>query len=162
MNMRLFIPNILFSLQFSRDERFLHHTRYGQPNIEAEGIENFGNTKEPVSTLSSSLSPPTFFSCSIANGSGYERFIAGLVIQIALSWFSMRSKPDFVAIDEGFGCLDSENLSRVGVIFDYLRQQYRYLIIITHIDAIKDDIDIGIDIQIDKMSGDSFIKYVSP
>mmetsp|Transcript_12082 Transcript_12082/g.29716 ORF Transcript_12082/g.29716 Transcript_12082/m.29716 type:complete len:195 (-) Transcript_12082:15-599(-) len=95
--------------------------------------------------------------CSIANGSGYERFISGLVIQIALSWFSQKSKPDFIAIDEGFGCLDANNLGKIGVLFDYLRQQYQFLIIITHVDQIKDDVDNEIEILVNR--GESQINY---
>ncbi|GAB5372400.1 hypothetical protein AAMO2058_001662100 [Amorphochlora amoebiformis] len=97
--------------------------------------------------------------CSVGNGSGYERFIVGLAIQIALSWHSQKSRPDFIAIDEGFGCLDSDNLARVGTIFDFLRQQYRLVLIITHIDKIKDDVDMTIEIAKESPNSDSLLTF---
>ena len=56
-------------------------------------------------------------------------------------------KPNFIAIDEGWGNFDSENLSNVGTIFNYLKTQFDFALIISHIDALKGAIDNSIAIQ---------------
>ena len=60
---------------------------------------------------------------------------------------SQISKPRFMIIDEGFGALDTNNLSEIGRIFNYLRSKYRFILLITHIDSIKDDLDMQLEIK---------------
>ena len=79
--------------------------------------------------------------------SGYEKFIVGLAIKCALHHMSQISKPRFMIIDEGFGALDTNNLSEIGRIFNYLRSKYRFILLITHIDSIKDDLDMQLEIK---------------
>ena len=43
--------------------------------------------------------------------SGMEKFISSLAIRVALINVSNLPRPNFLAIDEGFGTLDSENLN---------------------------------------------------
>jgi DNA repair exonuclease SbcCD ATPase subunit/DNA repair exonuclease SbcCD nuclease subunit len=79
--------------------------------------------------------------------SGFEKFIASLAIRIAITKISNLPKPNFIAIDEGWGNFDSENLSNVGTIFNYLKTQFDFALIISHIDALKGAIDNSIAIQ---------------
>lgn len=87
--------------------------------------------------------------------SGMERFIIALAFRTALNDITSLPKPNFLAIDEGFGVLDSENLSSLGRLFNYLKTQYEYLLCISHIDAMKDLVDKTINIE--KINGFSRI-----
>ena len=87
--------------------------------------------------------------------SGMERFVIALAFRTALNDITSLPKPNFLAIDEGFGVLDSENLSSLGRLFDYLKNQYEYLLCISHIDSMKDLVDKQITIE--KINGYSRI-----
>lgn len=78
---------------------------------------------------------------SLEASSGSEKFIASLAIRHALIKISNLPKPNFLFIDEGWGNLDSNNLSQLYVLFNYLKGQYDIILIISHIDSIKDVID---------------------
>jgi DNA repair exonuclease SbcCD ATPase subunit/DNA repair exonuclease SbcCD nuclease subunit len=78
--------------------------------------------------------------------SGYEKFIVGLAIKCALHHMSQISKPRFMIIDEGFGALDTQHMSEIGRMFNYLRSKYRFVLLITHIDVIKDELDAQLEI----------------
>jgi DNA repair exonuclease SbcCD ATPase subunit len=69
--------------------------------------------------------------------SGFEAFTISLAIRIALSRFMTKTKPNFLIIDEGWSCIDKENQNKLGPIMEYLRCQYDYVILISHIDHIK-------------------------
>ena len=54
-----------------------------------------------------------------------------------------------MAIDEGFGNLDADNLNSMYMLFDYLKTQFDFLLIITHIDKMRDVVDFLIEIKND-------------
>lgn len=89
--------------------------------------------------------------------SGMERFILSLAFRTALSEITSLPKSNFLAIDEGFGVLDSDNIMQMGKLFQYLKSQYDYLICISHIDSMKDLVDRQI--KIDKDNGLSKLVY---
>jgi len=76
--------------------------------------------------------------------SGFERFIIGLAIRMTLGSISLTAKPNFLIIDEGWSCLDSENLNNVGSIMNYIKSQYEHVIIISHLDELKNQTDYPI------------------
>jgi DNA repair exonuclease SbcCD ATPase subunit/DNA repair exonuclease SbcCD nuclease subunit len=88
--------------------------------------------------------------------SGFERFIIGLAIRMTLCQISLTSKPNFLIIDEGWSCLDSENLNNIGTIMNYIKTQYEHVIIISHLEELKNQTDYIINIE--KNSGYSYIK----
>ena len=79
--------------------------------------------------------------------SGMERFILSIAFRCSLSEITSLPKANFLAIDEGFGVLDSENIQQVHKLFSYLKKQYDYLLIISHIDSMKDAVDKQIFIE---------------
>lgn len=79
--------------------------------------------------------------------SGYEKFIVGLAIKCTLYHLSQMSKPQFMVIDEGFGALDSQHMSEIGRVLNYLRSKYQFILLITHIDSIKDELDQQLEIK---------------
>lgn len=77
----------------------------------------------------------------VAGCSGFEKFIINIVFRIALQDITNISRPDFIAIDEGWGCFDEDNLQKVDIIFNIVKSYYEYVLIITHIDKLKDNVD---------------------
>lgn len=70
--------------------------------------------------------------------SGMERFISSLAIRAALNHVTVLPKPDFFFIDEGFGVLDSDNISNVGLFLEELTSYFRFILCISHLDVVKD------------------------
>ena len=89
--------------------------------------------------------------------SGMEKFVASLAIRTSLINTTSLPRPNFLAIDEGFGVLDSENLNNMYLLFDYLKSQFGFVLCISHIDAMRDIVDKLIEIK--KVSGYSKINY---
>jgi DNA repair exonuclease SbcCD ATPase subunit len=89
--------------------------------------------------------------------SGMERFISGLAIRVALINVCNLPRPNFLVIDEGFGTLDSENLQSLFMLFTYLKTQFDFVMVISHIDSMRDVVDGLIEIKKDK--GFSNVKF---
>ena len=89
--------------------------------------------------------------------SGMEKFIASLAIRTSLINITSLPRPNFLAIDEGFGVLDSENINNIHLLFDYLKSQFGFIMCISHIDTMRDVVDKLIEIK--KSNGYSRINY---
>jgi DNA repair exonuclease SbcCD ATPase subunit len=89
--------------------------------------------------------------------SGMEKFISSLAIRTALVNISNLPRPNFLAIDEGLGNLDSENLNSLFMLFTFLKSQFDLLMIISHLDSVRDVVDNLIDIK--KVAGFSKITH---
>ena len=90
--------------------------------------------------------------------SGMEKFISSLAIRTALINVSNLPRPNFIAIDEGFGSLDTDNFNSLYLLFDYLKTQFDFIITISHIDKTRDMVDQIIDIN--KVRGFSKVSYL--
>ena len=95
---------------------------------------------------------------SLAVGSGMEKFLSGLAIRIALITISNIPRPNIICIDEGWGSLDSNNLSSVSSLFDMLRDKFDFAWIISHLDSMRDIVDSQIEIS--KIDGFSKVKNI--
>lgn len=73
--------------------------------------------------------------------SGMERFTIATAFRVALSEITNLSKANFLAIDEGFGVLDAENIQNLNKLFDFIRTKYNFVLVISHIEAMKDLFD---------------------
>lgn len=82
----------------------------------------------------------------LENSSGMERFISSLAIRVALLRASNLPKSNFLIIDEGMGSLDTEYLHGMQLMFDLLKAQFEFVIIISHLDNIRDMVDEVIEI----------------
>jgi len=89
--------------------------------------------------------------------SGMEKFISGLAIRVALINICGLPRPNFLVIDEGFGTLDSDNLSSLFGMMQYLKTQFDFIWVISHLDAMRDIVD-GL-IEIKKENGFSKIDF---
>jgi len=94
----------------------------------------------------------------LENSSGMERFITSLAIRVALMKASNLPKPNFLILDEGMGTLDADNLTSMSNLFTILKTQFDFVIIISHLDTVRDMVDYIIELK--KEDGYSFIQYV--
>ncbi len=89
--------------------------------------------------------------------SGMEKMMASLVIRVALINISSLPKTDMLIIDEGFGALDETNIAACNTLLESLKKWFRNIIIISHIDAVKDSVDNVIDIS--SAGNNSLVRY---
>ena len=83
-------------------------------------------------------------------GSGAEKFLASIAIRNALLNISILPKTNMLIIDEGFGKLDPKNLESIQKMFEYLRTVFDHIIVISHLDTMKDMVDSIIEITTDE------------
>lgn len=95
-------------------------------------IDDGGATKESVRPLEL--------------GSGMERMMASLALRVALSNLTTLPKTDFMIIDEGFGSLDPTNAVACVSLLRSIKRFFRFVLIISHVDIIKDAVDCHIDV----------------
>ena len=89
--------------------------------------------------------------------SGMERFISSLAIRVALINVSALPRPNFIAIDEGWGSLDRDHISSVTNLFEYFRTKFDFSIIISHVESMRDMVDNLI--EVNKIENFSHIQH---
>jgi len=89
--------------------------------------------------------------------SGMEKMMSSIAIRVALTNISSLSKPDIFIIDEGFGALDESNVEACGRLLTSLKKYFKTIIVISHVDAIKDIVDKNIEINV--KGNDSYVHY---
>jgi DNA repair exonuclease SbcCD ATPase subunit/DNA repair exonuclease SbcCD nuclease subunit len=89
--------------------------------------------------------------------SGMEKTISAIALRVAMLNVSSLPKPDFFIIDEGFGTLDSAGVEACGRFLTSLKRYFKTVLVITHVDGIKDNADCILEIT--KNEKDSKIDY---
>jgi DNA repair exonuclease SbcCD ATPase subunit/3',5'-cyclic AMP phosphodiesterase CpdA len=89
--------------------------------------------------------------------SGMEKFVSGLAIRVALINVCNLPRPNFLVVDEGFGTLDADNLSSLFMMMQYLKTQFDFIWMISHLEQMRDIVD-GL-IEIKKDNGFSKIDF---
>lgn len=94
----------------------------------------------------------------IEMASGFEKFVSSLAIRVALVNVSNLPRPNFLVVDEGFGVIDANNMSSVQTLFAFLKTNFDFIIIISHLDVLRDMVDKQIEIK--KDNGFSMVNFV--
>lgn len=81
--------------------------------------------------------------------SGMEAFTIGLALRIAFMNVCSLPRSNFLVVDEGFGTLDSHNVSSIFSLFEYMRTQFDFTMVISHLDVIRDMVDNMIELHKD-------------
>ena len=89
--------------------------------------------------------------------SGMEKMMASIAIRVALTNISSLPKSDIFIIDEGFGALDDTNIEACARLLKSLKKYFKTILIISHIDSIKDIVDKNIEVTI--KGKDSYVEY---
>jgi DNA repair exonuclease SbcCD ATPase subunit len=79
--------------------------------------------------------------------SGMEKMMASLAVRVALINMSILPRSDVFIIDEGFGSLDELNLASCSRFIKNLKSWFKTIIIISHVEEIKDIVDNSIVIK---------------
>jgi exonuclease SbcC len=90
-------------------------------------------------------------------GSGMEKMISSIAIRVALINISSLPKTDMFIIDEGFGALDDAGVEACNRLLSSLKKYFKTIIVITHVDGVKDAADTIIEIT--KNEKDSKVFY---
>jgi len=79
--------------------------------------------------------------------SGMEKFITSLAIRSSLVEVTSLPRPNFIAIDEGFGVLDADNVNNIYLLFNKIKTKFDFILCITHLNTLKDLADSKIEIS---------------
>jgi DNA repair exonuclease SbcCD ATPase subunit len=90
--------------------------------------------------------------------SGMEKFTLSLAIRVALINISNLPRPNFLIIDEGFGVLDAENLACMQTLFNFLKTNFDFILVISHLEALRDMVDTQLELT--KDNGFSKVNFV--
>ena len=88
--------------------------------------------------------------------SGGQTFQASLCLALALSErvkSVSRSERSFFFLDEGFGALDRDSLAIVMETIKSLRRENRIVGFISHVEEMKEEMDVYLDVRLDKEKG---------
>jgi exonuclease SbcC len=88
--------------------------------------------------------------------SGGQTFQAALCLALALSDMvhsASKATQNLFFLDEGFGSLDNESLTKVFDTLKSLRNQHRILGVISHVDSLQQEIDVFLKIHKDPIRG---------
>jgi len=83
----------------------------------------------------------------IEMGSGAEKTIAAMAIRLALLNVSTLPKGDTFVLDEPGTALDEENMEGFIRILDMIKNQFKTVLLISHLDSLKDSVDTQIMIE---------------
>ena len=94
----------------------------------------------------------------ITKASGYQKFIIDLSMRITLSTIGVSTlKCSCLFIDEGFSSCDADHLNKIPLFLESLKNIYKSILIVSHIDEIKNNISYSYDIK--REGNTSYIKY---
>ena len=99
---------------------------------------------------------PSFDPRPLEMGSGAEKTIAAMAIRLALLSVSSLPKSDIFILDEPGTALDEENMQGFVDILDLIKSYFKTVLLISHLDSLKDCVDMQI--TIDKKDGYAFIQ----
>jgi DNA repair exonuclease SbcCD ATPase subunit/DNA repair exonuclease SbcCD nuclease subunit len=94
---------------------------------------------------------PKFDPRPIELGSGAEKTLAAIAIRLSLLSVSTLPRGDVFILDEPGTALDENNMEGFSRIVDLIKTQFSKVILISHLDSLKDAADVTIDI--DKKDG---------
>jgi hypothetical protein len=93
---------------------------------------------------------------SVCQASGFQRFVISLALRMSL-YGNKRCEQIF--IDEGFTSCDKKNLSMVPEFLKGLLQEYKGVVVMSHIDIIEENIEKKAHIMYNKNNKSSCIQY---
>lgn len=74
----------------------------------------------------------------LKSGSGLEKTAASLALRAVLGKLSTLPMPNFITFDEVLGKVANDNLDKIKLLFDNIKDMYEIVFFITHNDLVKD------------------------
>ena len=90
---------------------------------------------------------PRFEPRPLEMGSGAEKSIAAMAIRLAFINVSSLPIGDIFILDEPGTALDEENMEGFIRILDMVKSQFKNVILISHLESLKDSVDLQISIE---------------
>jgi len=82
-----------------------------------------------------------------------------LAFKITIGRFAKMAKSDVLFIDEGISAFDKEKIANIDTLFEFLKNHFNKIILITHIDSVKDSIIEKIEIKKENNYSNLYCKY---
>lgn len=79
--------------------------------------------------------------------SGFEKEAINIIFKIVLNKLNPIFRTNFLIIDEGFTSYDKEHLNNLKPIIDLLKENYKFILMISHIDNLKEHFDTTLTIE---------------
>lgn len=106
-----------------------------------------GQNKKQIGSINVYICYPDMERYNVTLASGFEKFIVGISLRIAMNHISLSAKPNFIVIDEGWSCMDNENRNNIDVVMNYIKSMYDHVIIISHLEELKLQAEYNIGIE---------------
>ena len=103
------------------------------------------------SKLELSIKHPNYGSRPLSMGSGAEKTIASMAIRLAMIAITNLPKSEIFCMDEPATALDAEHMEGFVRLLQMVKSQFKTVFIISHLEALKDVVDMTI--EIDKIDG---------
>lgn len=101
--------------------------------------------------LELSIKHPNYDARPLSMGSGAEKTIASMAIRLAMIAITNLPKSEIFVMDEPATALDAEHMEGFVRLLQMVKNQFKTVILISHLDALKDVVDMTI--EIDKIDG---------
>ena len=89
---------------------------------------------------------PFYDSRPLSMGSGAEKTLASMAIRLALITITNLPKSELFILDEPATALDQEHMEGFTNLLRVIKSQFKTVILISHLDSLKDVVDMAIDI----------------
>ena len=93
------------------------------------------------------LKHPKYDARPMSMGSGAEKTLSAMAIRLALISITNLPKSELFILDEPATALDQEHMDRFVKMLEMIKSQFKTVLLISHLDSLKDCADLTIDIQ---------------
>ena len=97
--------------------------------------------------LNINIKHPNYDARPLSMGSGAEKTIAAMAIRLALISITNLPKSELFILDEPATALDQEHMEGFVRLLDMIKNQFKTVLLISHLEALKDVVDTTIDIE---------------
>jgi len=84
-------------------------------------------------------------------------FVSNIALRIAFGKLNRYIKTKFMIIDEGFASCSNTNIVKIDNVFDIIRKYYKWCIVVSHLDQIKNNFDNSYNITKVEKTNDSLV-----
>lgn len=97
--------------------------------------------------LNINIKHPNYDARPLSMGSGAEKTIAAMAIRLALISITNLPKSELFILDEPATALDQEHMEGFVRLLEMIKNQFKTVLLISHLEALKDVVDTTIDIE---------------
>ncbi len=91
--------------------------------------------------------------------SGYEILMCNVAFRMAMNNINKLYSTNFFIIDEAFSYCDEISMSKIAKLFEYMREMYDFVLVISHNEQIKAYTDY--DLRVEEAEGYSYVNMIT-